>query len=418
MDDKRTPMEAEVQELPVMREANCPEDYYGTAAKPKTRKSYIGFWIWMCLAVIAVCTVCVVAAVKHVRVENGENGWRLAVQSTESTDFTEDPVQNLDLPEEVSKLLPEENISDEISLPVTASGEEHRSPDEIYASVSSAVVCVEVDSYYSSETYTGVVISSDGCILSATEGLSGAFSITVSFPDGSIYSARRLGEDSISGVCLLKVEAEDLHTVLFSGDAAGKVGQSVYSVSNPYGTQIPNVFTDGMISASRSVEIGGSTYHLFQSSALRDHTEYGCPVLDDSGLVLGITTPIGRRIVSGEDPCFALCREDLSRILSSFERSASESSVWLGFEVADIPQNFLDFMQYPGSVWIEALSADIASNGKLFEGDVITAVDQYEVTSAADFERILSGYQAGDRVLLTVYRNKRFSYYIVPVKAR
>ena len=416
MDDKRTPMEAEVQELPDRRELNCPEDFYGTAAKPKTRKSYVGVWIWMCLAVIAVCTVCVVAAVKHVRVESGENGWYLAVQNTENTAFTEDPVQNIDLPEEISRAVPEDNVSDEIRLPISAKGGEVLSPSEIYNSVASAVVCVEVDSYYSTDSFTGVVISSDGCILSATDGLSGAISISVYFPDGSTLNARRLGEDSISGVCLLKVDAKDLDTVLFSGDREAKVGESVYSVGNPYGNQFPNVFSEGMISASRSVEIGGSTYHLIQSTASRDNPEYGCPVLDDCGLVMGITTPIGRRMVSGEDPCFALCSEDLSRILSIFKRPASESSVWLGFEVADISANVLDYMQYPGSVWIESVSTEIA--GKLFVGDVITAVDQYEISSAADYERVLSSYQAGDQVLLTVYRSKRFFYYIVPVKAR
>ena len=415
MDDKRTPMEAEVQELPNQREISCPEDHYGTAVKPKTRRSYVGFWIWMGIAVIAVCTVCVAAAVKHVRVENGDNGWRLAVQNTDSTASTEDAVRNLDVPEGTQAVSPTEPISDDVILPVSATAGEALSSTELYESVASSVVCVEVSGYYGSETYTGVVITADGCILSATDGLNGAVSITVSFPDGSALSARRLGEDSISGVCLLKVEAEGLKTVRFSGDTKPRVGQTIYSIGNPYGSLLPNVFSEGMISLERSVEIGGASWRLIQSTAFSDSPEYGRPILDEQGLVIGITTPIGRRLVSGTDPCFAIAAEDLARILSGFDRSASDNDLWLGLEVSDIPEEYHDFYRFPGNVWIESVSAGSASDGVLYQYDIITAIDGVELTSSYELANILAEHQAGDRVLLTIYRSGRFYNILLPV---
>lgn len=418
MDDRRTPMEAEVQELREQRQANCPEDYYGTAVKPKTRRSYVGLWIWMGIAVIAVCTVCVVAAVKHVRVENGENGWHLAVQNTESTASTEAAVRNLDVPEGTQAVTPVEPISDDVSLPVSATAGETLSPTELYESVASSVVCVEVKGYYGNETYTGVVITVDGCILSATEGLSGAASITVSFRDGTALSARRLGEDAASGVCLLKVETEGLKTVRFSGDIEPKVGQSIYSIGNPYGSLLPNVFSEGMISFEQSVQIGEASYRLIQTTAFSDSREYGRPILDERGLVIGITTPIGRRLVSGTDPCFAIAAEDLARILSGFDRSASDSELWLGLEVSDIPEEYHDFYRFPGSVWIESVSAGSASDGILYQYDIITAIDGVELSSSAELSSILADHQAGDRVLLTIYRSGRLYNILLPVIVR
>lgn len=418
MDDKRTPMEAEVQELPVQREIICQEDFYGTAVKPKTRRSYVGFWIWMGIAVIAVCTVCVAAAVKHVRVENGDNGWRLAVQNTDSIAATEDAVKNLDVPEGTQAVSPAQQLTDDVSLPVTVTTGETLSPTEIYESVSSAVVCVEVSGYYGSETCTGVVITADGCVLSATEGLSGAVSITISFQDGTALSARRLGEDPTSGVCLLKVEAEGLKTVRFSGDTEPRVGQTVYSIGNPYGSQLPNVFSEGMISLNRTAELSGTSYRLMKSTASQDDPEYGCPILDERGLVIGITTPIGRRLVSGTDPCFAIAAEDLARILSGFDPSASDSDVWLGLEVSDIPEEYHDFYRFPGSVWIESVSAGSASDGILYQYDIITAIDGVELSSSAELSAILADHRAGDRVLLTIYRSGRFYNILLPVIAR
>lgn len=418
MDDRRTPMEAEVQELPVLRESSCPEDSYGTAVKPTPRRSYVGFWICMGLAVIAVCTVCVVAAVQHVRVENGERGWRLSIQNTDDTKSVEEPVRNLDVPEGSANMSPVGSVSDNVRLPVSETAGDALTPSEIYDSVSSAVVCVEVSGYYGSTTCTGVVITSDGCILSAVDGLNSAVSITVSFQDGTALSARRLGEDSYSGVCLLKVEAEGLKTVRFSGDAAAKVGQTVYSVCNPYGSALPNLFGEGMISLCRRAELGGSSFLLMQSTALLEDPEYGCPILDERGLVIGITTPIGKRVVSGDDPCFAVSSDDLARILSGFDRSASGSSLWLGLEVSDIPEEYHDFYRFPGSVWIESVSSGSASDGILYQYDIITAVDGVELSSSAELEGILADCQAGDRLLLTIYRSGRFYNILLPVIAR
>jgi hypothetical protein len=89
MDDKRTPLEAEVQELPARREPDCPGDFYGTAAKPRPRRSYLGLWVCVGLAVMAICTFSVVGAARHLRLEKREDGLAFVMGGTEQTEAPE-----------------------------------------------------------------------------------------------------------------------------------------------------------------------------------------------------------------------------------------------------------------------------------------------------------------------------------------
>ncbi len=418
MDDKRTPMEAEVQELPVEAETICPDNSYGTAARPKPRRSYAGLLIWMGIAVIAFCSVCVVAAAKHISLENGENGWRLSFQIPENTVAEEETVRNLDTPDAAGVLTPEEPISKDYQLPVAQTVRGSMNPEDIYESIMPAVVCVEMNGYYTSETCTGVVITSDGCILTAYDSLSGVVSITVTLSDGTSCIARKLREDPTSCVCLLKVEAEGLPTADFAAGTNWKVGQRVYSVSNPYGGQFPSVFREGLISFGNTREINGTEFHLLQSSSDQDSLEYGCPILDDHGLILGITTPIGRRLFSGGDPCFAVSSVDLARILTDFDRTDQKSSLWLGIEVSDLSEGLSDYLGYPGSVWIDDVPRGSAAYGNLFKNDVILSVDGHQLNSSAEYESIIASHEVGDRILVTIFRGGRIRSYIMTVVKR
>lgn len=416
MDDIRTPMEAEVQELAPAQE-RCADDSYGTAVRPRPQRSHVGLWIGFGLAVITVCTFCVAAAVSQLRLENGIDGLRIAVRSSEETQETEAPIRSLTVPDDEAQVSTD-SAGEDVRLPLAETADEALTPAEIYAKVSPAVVCVTTESYYGSTSCTGVVVASDGYILTASDDLYNTVSISVSFSDGTVCSARRLGEDQISGVCLLKAEAEGLQTVRFSETTDCAVGQTVYTVSNPYGDQIPNVFSDGMLSVSQSLEIYGVSYALLQSTAGQEGAGYGCPLLDDRGLVIGITTPIGKRVVSGTDPCFALASADLGRIVAAFENRTSGSSVWLGLEVEDIPEGYQNLYRYPGSVWISEIAPGSALVGNLYQYDIILAVDGIEITDAAQFDRIISSYEPNDRVVLTFYRYGNLYEIRLPVRAR
>ena len=417
MDDRLTPMEAEVQELSSSTGPCEPENFYGTSFRPRPRRSYA--WVWICagLAVIAVCTFSVVTALSGLRVENGESGWRLAIGEIEQTEASEEPMRSLEVPED-NGYVPGEAAGDGAVRLARETGDGAAlSPDEIYRRVSPSVVCVQTESYFGSAACTGVVLSADGYILSATEGLSKTSDIKVSFSDGTSLSARRIGEDRISGVCLLKVEAEGLSPAVFASDASLSVGQKLYCVCNPYGSGIPNVFYDGLLSVQQELEINGASYTVLQCSAQLQSLGSGCPIVDERGRIVGLSSPIGKRVVSGTDPGFAVSAADLEQIIGSFENLSGEGR-WLGLKVEDIPEEYLFFYGFPGSVWITDVAAGTAPYNVLLPYDVITAVDGIGVESAAEFESLLASRSAGDSVRLTIYRSGSFYSIVLPVMER
>ena len=417
MDDRRTPMEAEVQELPLPG-AQCRADsFYGTSARPRTRRSHAWLWICVGLAVIAVCTFSVVGALSRLRLENGEGGWRLAMGETESTEEAPDPVRSLEVPKE-NRYVPAEISGDgAVRLSRDAGAGAALSAEEIYRRVSPSVVCIQAESYFGTTVSTGVILTEDGYILTAAEGLKKAESLSVSLPDGTAYSARRIGEDRNTGVCLLKAEVEGLSPAVFASDAELSVGQRVYCVCNPYGSSIPNVFYEGMLSVRQELDYNGSRYTVLQSSILVQNNENGCPIVDDRGRVIGLNAPIGKRLVSGTEACLAVSAADLDRIVASFE-NLTDGQNWLGLDVEDIPEEYRYFYGFPGSVWITDVAVGTPAYGVLLQYDVITAVDGVSLESSAALESLLASRASGDFVRLTIYRSGSFYSIVLPVLER
>ena len=363
---------------------------------------------------IAISTTYIVSALRQLHVEKQNDNWVISVRVTETTAATEVPVQNLEIPSNDASS--EDLISPSVGggeagsvrLRVAAGSGEALLPSAIYAQASSAVVCVQVESYSGGASYTGVIISEDGYVLSATEGLTNATSISVSFADGTQYPACRVGEERISGLCLLKIDASELPTVAFAEESALSVGQGVYCICNPYGTQIPNVFFSGMVAASGDVELGGNVYTVLQTTAQLNNVGYGCPILDSRGLVVGLTTPIGKRIVSGEDPCFAICVQDLTETIENFQKNAGADALWLGLDVAEIPEDYMYLFGFPGHIWIDEIAVWSSAYGVLHEYDVITEVDGIAINSVAEFEKLVSAHEPGDLVELKIYRSGKW----------
>lgn len=413
MVDKRVPMEAEVQELPEDWENARPEHFYGTAAKPKPRRDRSWVLIFVSLLMIAGSTYSITTNLLKLRSATQTEDWVISMPVLNTTQATEETYQKLLVTAE-DLFVPVYGETGTVELHIEISDGEVLSPSEIYAQVSPAVVCVQVESYYGSSTCTGVVISEDGYILTATDAQTGSSAFSVSFVDGSRYAADCVREEWGSGLRLLKIDAEELPTVSFAQDSELSVGQSVYCICNPYGSQIPNVFFDGMMSATGSVTVGSYAYTVLQTSAQLSGVGYGCPILDGEGLVIGLTTPIGQRLVSDQNPCLAVSSGNLTEILAAFERAETSEYRWLGIEVAEIPEEYLYMFAYPGRLWIDVTPP----YEKLHRYDVICSVDGVPVSSLEEYEKIVSAHAPGDYVELIIFRDGTYYRVTLPVFSR
>lgn len=414
MEDKRVPVEAEVHEIPEDREPVFPENFYGTSTKPRRQRDRS--WILICVSLVMIVgsTFYIVSTLLRYRIEKQNENWVISAQIPETTPPAEETIQRLEVSAEDLFISPSGEKTGSVELHLATVERERLTPKEVYALVSPAVVCVQMETYYGLYFCTGVVISEDGYILTATDAQTNAAVLTVSFPDGSQYAADCVREEWGSGLSLLKIEAKELPTVTFAQDNDLSVGEEVFCVCNPYGSQIPNVFYEGMMSAVGTVQVENYTYTVLQSSAQRSGVGYGCPILNDQGLVVGLTSPIGKRIVSDQDPCFAVSAPDLTEILAAFERAETSESRWLGLVVSEIPEEYLFFFNFPGKLWI----SETPRYPALCKYDVVISVDGTEVNSLEEFEKLVSAHEPGDLVELILFRNDTLYRAILPVFAR
>ena len=414
MEDKRVPIEAEVHEIPEEQESVRSESFYGTSTKPRPQRDRSWILICVSLLMIAGSTYSILSNLARLRSNAPNENWVLSVKLPETTAPTEETIQRLEVMAEDIFVPPADAETGSVELHLASSDGETLPPNEIYAQVSPAVVCVRMETYYGTVSYTGVVISEDGYILTATDVQTTAAAFSVSFSDGAQYVADCVREEWGSGLCLLKIEAKELPTVSFAEESNLRVGDGVYCICNPYGSQIPNVFYDGMLSAKGTVTVSGYAYTVLESSAQRSGVGYGCPILDGQGLVVGLTTPIGKRLVSDQDPCLAISVSDLTEILAAFERAETSEYRWLGLEITEIPEQYLYAFGFPGRLWIDATPP----YQSLCRYDVICSVDDVRVDSLEEFERIISAHEPGDLVELVLFRVGTYYRVTLPVFSR
>ena len=409
MEDKLTPIEAEVTELPGRSEPLPASDSYGTAAMPKPKRSYAWLWIPFGILIIVLCTLAVLTSLFDVRLERKNGSWSLQMRNSQKSD-SEGIVRDLPLatgvePDPTAETLSQGPLSLQVEgdkAPTAAS-----SASEVYDAVSAGVVCLEYRTVYGTVSTTGVVLSPDGYLLTAALDPGNAIEIRAVFSDGTTAAARRVRTDQETGLVLLKADAEDLKPVVFAPDGAGTVGQTVYCVANPYGSFMNNVFCEGMLSAVRTRELDGTSFRLMLSSCALQAEGYGIPLFDGAGRLLGLTAPAARRMLSvSPDPCFALSSEDVRRVVKNLWSGTADSDL-LGLRVELIPTATRIYFGYPGTLWITEISADSPLSGVFSSYDVITHVNGKQVWTVEEYEQALREAAGSTSVRLTVYRYGR-----------
>lgn len=412
MEDKLTPLEAEVMEVSARQEPEQAFDSYGTAARPKPKRNFVLLWVLFGIGVIILSSLAVIGTLFDVRLERKNGYWTLQMRNH----TTEEQADVRELPITAGMLPTQEDADrqDSIRLHIAGGGaSSNGSPAEIYKSVFGSVVCLEYSTCYGTAYGTGVVLTEDGYLLTASANLSDVLEIEAVFENESRHPATILKVDRTTGLALLKTEANGLTPVSFSPESSAAVGTDVYCFSNPYGTAIKNVFSAGMLSAVQQHEINDDTYTLLLTSCERQSEGYGVPIFDASGCLLGMTSPIGQYLFVGADPCFAIGSSDLQRIVGELTNSAKTETDLLGLTVEAIPASYAGYYHYPGSLWITGIRSDSPLYGYLREYDVVTAVDGKEVATVEEYRQELLKASTSGRLQLTVYRNR--SYFNVTV---
>lgn len=424
-EDKLTPMEAEILDLPEPTPApTLPANVYGTAVVQQPKRDHRVLWIVGGLLVIVICTMSVIAAAMQVRlVKDSVGKWMLTIAgAAEKASAPNSDPQNLSLPADSAPdraAVPSGAPDTALSLRRGMEGDREEALSTVYARAQKSVVCLELSSYYGSRTVTGVVISEDGYLLTASDDLRSALSVTAYLSDDAQYPAALVGEDTLTGVAVFKIEAQGLSPAEFRDSGELSVGDPALCIGNPYGTQLRGALHEGIISALGTETVEGRQLGLLQSDANFGAGSFGCPIYDRAGHVIAMTCPVGTRMTKdGSDPSFAVCAADLERIVAAVMERQTQNAVWAQVEAEEIPPLYLKYFGYPGRLWVSAIAEDSTAGKLLCLWDVIVAVDGVEVNTPEEFAAAVARHAPRETVELTIYRGGRWYAATLPVVER
>ncbi len=294
------------------------------------------------------------------------------------------------------------------------------SVQQVAQAVLPSVVKIDVAGSQAAGSGSGIILSSDGKILTNNHvveiaGQSGQ--IEVSFNDGTTAPAKVLGTDPLTDTAVIQaqnVSGLTPATIGKSGDLA--VGQGVVAVGSPFGLE--STVTSGIVSAlDRPVDVGSDSqgnstvYPAIQTDAAINPGNSGGPLADLNGHVVGINSSIrtaGQSSTSGESGSiglgFAIPIDEVMPIVQQMENGQTPTHARLGISVSDAATNSrLDLAE--GAQVREVTNASTAQKAGLHTGDVITKVDDHQITGADSLVATIRSYRPGDKVTLTYQRS-------------
>ena len=274
-------------------------------------------------------------------------------------------------------------------------------------------------SYDSAAAGTGIIVTSDGYILTNKHVINGASKVTVVLDDGTTYEdVKVVATDPLNDVAYLKIDDVSELTAATLGDSKTiSVGQQVIAIGNALG-QYQNTVTAGIISGTgRSVTASDGTNHaetlsdMIQTDAAINSGNSGGPLVNAAGEVIGINTATS---TSAENMGFAIPISSAKGMLSQLIETGKAERTYLGVysleitpEVAkayNLPVEEGVYLYSPSS-YSAIIKDSPAAKAGLKDKDIITKVIGTSVGASGSLANIIGEYKPGDTVQLTVLRD-------------
>lgn len=280
---------------------------------------------------------------------------------------------------------------------------------EIYKKCNSAVVGItgNVDDtgYYWG---TGIIMTSDGYIVTNNHILSGSNSVTITLQDGREFPAKLVGADSQSDIAVIKIEANDLSYAEFGDSDAIEVGDTVVAIGNPLGEELRGTMTNGIISAiNRNITYNGHTMTLLQTNAAINEGNSGGPLINLYGQVIGITNMKMISYYSNiEGIGFAIPASSMKSVVDELiDQGYIGGRAALGITIGTIPPSAASYFTLPNGLYIDSVAENSDAYDKgIRPGDILVAVNGKDVETTDDVNLIKDSLGVGDTMTLTIYR--------------
>lgn len=261
---------------------------------------------------------------------------------------------------------------------------------------------------------SGVIISTDGYIVTNNHVIEGASTVKVKLADGRAYDGKVIGSDPATDVALLKIEAQELPTLAFGSSDELRLGEWVLAIGYPMGLQ--STVTAGIVSAkARSLGAIDNRYGIesfIQTDAAVNPGNSGGALVNAHGELVGINTIIKTSTGSYVGYSFAVPESIVRKVVVDLKESGVVQRAVLGISFRAIDQQFIDQMGKDtgiskiGGVYVASVSEDgSASKAGIRKGDVIRSIEGVEINDSATLLEQIGKRRPGDKIKVTVERD-------------
>ena len=263
---------------------------------------------------------------------------------------------------------------------------------------------------------SGVIISSDGYIVTNNHVINNATTLSVKLHDGRTFEAKVIGSDPETDVALIKIEAEGLPTLPFGSSDDLRLGEWVLAIGYPMDLQ--STITAGIVSAKArhlgAIDNKSGIESFIQTDAAVNPGNSGGALVNTRGELVGINTIIKTSTGSYVGYSFAVPESIVRKVVMDLRESGVVQRAVLGISFRAIDQQFVDEAgEYTGidkigGIYVASVAEDgAASKAGIRKGDVITKVGGVEVNDSAIFLEQIGKRRPGDKVDIELRRGDK-----------
>ena len=263
-------------------------------------------------------------------------------------------------------------------------------------------------------TGSGVIISSDGYIVTNNHVVDGADELTVSLNDNTEYSARIVGTDKTTDLALIKINGQNLPAITIANSEDIKVGEWVLAVGNPLG--LNNTVTAGIVSAkARSLGANG-VESFIQTDAAINAGNSGGALVNTRGELVGINAMLYSQTGLYSGYGFAIPTAIMNKVVEDLKQYGTVQRALIGIQGIDV-KNYVDSQKDQGKeidlgtmegIYVAKVTeGGAAEEAGIKEGDVIVEADGQKVTKMAELQEAIAKKRPGEKITLAYLHNKK-----------
>lgn len=260
---------------------------------------------------------------------------------------------------------------------------------------------------------SGVIISTDGYIVTNNHVVADADELTVTLNDNKEYSARIIGTDKTTDLALIKIDAKNLPAITIANSDDVKVGEWVLAIGNPLG--LNNTVTAGIISA-KARQMGEGVSSMIQTDAAINQGNSGGALVNTRGELVGINAMIYSQTGQNIGYGFAIPTAIMNKVVDDIKQYGTVQRAMIGIKGSDVSTyvdvekekgNELDLGTMEGIYVAEVVEDGAAASAGLKKGDVITSIDGKKIKKFGELQGIIAQKRPGDKLSITYLRNKK-----------